>query len=76
MRVSMIAQSVDRLATDWTVWGSNPVGAEVFLTRPNRPWGPPTLLYNRYRVCLGGRESGQGLTLTTHPNLAPRLKKQ
>jgi len=22
----------------------------MFRTRPNRPWGPPILLYNRYRV--------------------------
>ena len=28
-------------------------GGEIFLTRPDRPWGPPSLLYNGYRVFLG-----------------------
>ena len=40
-----IAQSVQRLATGWTVRGSNPGGGEIFHTRPDRPWGPPSLLY-------------------------------
>ena len=34
--------------------GSNPGGGEVFRTRPDRPWGPPTLLYNRYRSLSWG----------------------
>ena len=29
---------------------------EIFRTCPDRPWGPPSLLYNGYRVFLGGRE--------------------
>jgi len=28
---------------------------EIFRTSPNRPWGPPSLLYNGYRVFLGGK---------------------
>ena len=32
-----------------------PVGREVFRTRPDRPWGPPSLLYNGYRVFPGGK---------------------
>ena len=39
-----IVQSVQRLATGWTVRGSNPGGGEIFRTRPDRPWGPPSLL--------------------------------
>ena len=40
------AQSVSRLATGWTVRGSNPDGwGEIFRTRPDRLWGPPSLLY-------------------------------
>jgi hypothetical protein len=31
-----------RLATGWTVRGSNPGGGEIFRTRPDRPWGPLT----------------------------------
>ena len=33
--------------------GMNPGGDEVFRTCPDRPWGPPSLLYNRYRVFPG-----------------------
>jgi len=32
-----------------------PVGAR-FSTRPDRPWGPPSLLYNGYRLFPGGKE--------------------
>jgi hypothetical protein len=32
-----VAQSVKQLATSWAVRGSNPVGSEIFLTRPDRP---------------------------------------
>jgi hypothetical protein len=41
----------DELATGWTVRGSNPGGGgEIFRTCPDRPWGPPNLLYNGYLV--------------------------
>ena len=53
-----IAQSVHRLATGWTVWGSNPGGGDILRTRPDRPWGPPSLLYNGYRVSSGGKAIG------------------
>ena len=29
---------------------------EVFRTCPDRPWGPPSLLYNGYREFPGGKE--------------------
>ena len=35
---------------------SNPDGGEVFRTSPDWPWGPPSLLYNGYRVFPGGKE--------------------
>jgi len=38
------AQSVQRLATGWTVLWSNPGGGRIFRTRPARPWGSPSLL--------------------------------
>ena len=38
------------------VQGSNPGGGEIFCTCPDRPWGPPSLLYNGYRVFPGGKE--------------------
>ena len=52
------AQSVQRLATGWTVRGSKPGGIEIFCTRPPRPWGPPSFLYNGYRVFPGGKAAG------------------
>jgi hypothetical protein len=70
-----IAQSVLRLATDWSVRGSNPGGGEIFHTCPDRPWGPPILLYNGYWVSFPGiKRPGRG---ADHPpHLAPRLKKE
>jgi len=44
---------------------------EIFRTFPDRPWGPPILLYNGYRVFTGSK-SGRGVTLTTYPYLVPR----
>jgi hypothetical protein len=52
-RGTAIAQSVQRLAKGWTVRGSNPGGGEIFRTCPNRPWGPPSLLCNEFRVLPG-----------------------
>ena len=33
----------------------NPDGSEIFRTSPDRPWGPPSILYNGYRVFPGGK---------------------
>jgi len=52
------AQPVQRLATGWTVRGSNPGGGEIFRTRPDRAWGPPSLIHNRYRVFLRSKTAG------------------
>ena len=30
-------------------------GRAKFSARPDRPWGPPSLLYNGYRVFSGGK---------------------
>jgi hypothetical protein len=47
---------------DWQRAGRSgdriPVGDEIFRTRPNRPWGPRSLLYNGYRVFPGGKAAG------------------
>ena len=45
------------IATDY---GLNGTGIEsqsgdIFRTRPHRPWGPPSLLYNGYRVFPGDK---------------------
>jgi hypothetical protein len=50
-----IAQLVQRLATGWTVLGSNSSRSEVLPTRPDRPWGPLSLLYNGNQVFPGGK---------------------
>jgi hypothetical protein len=43
-----------RLATGWTIRGSNPDGGEIFRSHPDRPWGPHSILYNGYRVSFPG----------------------
>ena len=45
------------IATDYGLEGpgSNPDGEEIFRPPPDRPWGPPSLLYNGYRIFPGGK---------------------
>lgn len=48
---------------DWLRAGSSgvriPVGTRDFLnTRPDRPWGHPSLMYNRYTVCSANKAAG------------------
>jgi hypothetical protein len=39
-----------------------PVGGEIFRSRPDRPWGPASILYNGYRVItLGIKRPGRGV---------------
>ena len=57
------------------VRGSNPSGGEIFYTCPDQLWGPPTLLYNGYRLSFPG-VNGLGMALPIHPHLAPRLKEE
>jgi len=61
-------------ATGWTDQGSNPGVGEIYRIRPDRLWGPPSLLYNGYRVFPGGKRLGRGVDHP--PYLAPRLKKE
>ena len=49
-RLGRVAQSVQRLATVWTVRVSNPGKGEIFRTCPERPQGPPSLMYKGYRL--------------------------
>ena len=58
----------------YTKWGSNPGGGEIFRTSPDRPWGPPSLMYSEYRV-FPGVKSGRGVTLTPHHLLVPWSRK-
>ena len=74
LKMDRVAQSVWRLATGWMVRGSNPGGGAIFRTCPDRPWGPPNLLYNGYRV-FPGVKSGRGVTLNPHALPVPRARK-
>jgi len=50
--------SVVGIATDYGLDGpgiESRWGGEIFRTCPDRPWGPPSLLYNGYRVFPGPR---------------------
>ena len=46
----------------------------IFRTRPDRPWGPPSLLYNGYWLNVGVKRSECGLNHT--PHIVPKLKKE
>jgi hypothetical protein len=50
----------------------NPGGDEILRTRPDRPRGPPSLLYNGYQV-FPREYSSWDMNLNTHPHLAPLL---
>ena len=47
----------------------------IFRTCSDRPWAPPCILYIGSTGSFPAY-SGQGVTLTTHSRLAPRLKKE
>ena len=58
--------SVVRIATGYELDGPRIESrcGEIFRTCPDRPWGPPSLLYNGYRVFPGGKErSGRDVDL-------------
>ena len=57
------------IGTGCMVRESIPGVGEIFRTRPDRPLGLPTLLYNGYRVFPGGK-SGRGVALITPPSSA------
>ena len=52
-----------------------PVGTRFFRTRPERTWGPPSLLYNGYRVSFPG-VNRQGREVDHQLHIPPRLKKE
>ena len=58
-----IAQSVQRLATSWTVRGSKPGRGEIFRTRPDRP-GAHSAIYTMGTGSLsrGIKQPGRGVT--------------
>jgi len=72
--------SVVGIATGYGLGGpgneSRGGGCYIFRTCPDRPWDPPSLLYNGYLFFPGpGVKSGRGMTLTPHPLLEPWSRK-
>ena len=74
-RWALVAQSIQQLATGWTVRGSKPGRGEIFCTRSYHSWCSSSLPYNGYRVSSPGvKRPGCGFNNT--PHLTPRLKKE
>ena len=65
------------IATDYelNVLGSNPGKYEIFPTRPDRPWGPPSLLYNWYLVFHGGKERPRRAADLSPPSSVPVMEE-
>ena len=61
-RDMLCTRAATGIAMGWTVRGSNPGGGEIFRIRPDRPWVPPSLLYDGYRVSSPElKRSGRGV---------------
>jgi hypothetical protein len=72
---SILSYSSFTAATLFSIsqWGGG--GGVILCPRPDLPWGPPSLLYNGYRVSLPGvKRPRRGVNRP--PHLAPRLKKE
>ena len=73
LKMGRAAQSVQQLTTGWMVQDRIPVGTR-FSAHPDRPWGPPSLLYNGYRVFPGCKVQ-PGRASDHSPLLVPRSWK-
>jgi hypothetical protein len=69
----LVAQSVQRLTTVWTIRDRIPVGTR-FSASPDRSCGPPSLLYSGYWVFPGGKVRPARAT-DNSPLLVPRSWK-
>ena len=70
-----ITQAIQRLATGWTVRGSNPGGGEIFPTCPEGPWVHPASC-TMGTGSFPGVKSGLVVRLTPHPLLVPLVMKE
>ena len=69
-----VAQSVYRLAKDWTFRGSNPGGARFSGVHTGPGAHPASCTMGT--GSFSGFERGRGVTLTSHPLLVPRSKNR
>jgi hypothetical protein len=74
-RVGPVSQSVWRLTTGWTVWGSNPGGDEIFRTHLDRHWGPPSLQHKGYQIFPGLKRPGRGADHPPPPSARLRMSR-
>ena len=70
-----VAQSVQRLATGWTVGGSNPGGGARFSAPVQTDPGAHPASWTMGTRSFPGVKSGRGVTLTSHPLLVPWSRK-
>jgi hypothetical protein len=70
----VVIYATQRLRAGWS--GDRiPVGGEIFCSRPDRPWGPPSLLCNGYRVSFTGvNRPGRGVDHP--PSSSARVKER
>jgi hypothetical protein len=73
--IAQLVQSVQRLATGWTVQGSNPGGARFSASVQTGPGDHP-VPYTMGTGSFPGVESGRGVTLTPHLLLVPSYKNR
>jgi hypothetical protein len=59
----------------WTVHGSNPGVDKILRSHPDRPWGPPISLHNKYRVSLFVVKQ-PGVALNTNPKSSSETEER
>jgi len=72
--VGRAAQSVYRLTVGLTVRDRMPVGTR-FSARPDRPWGPPSLLNNGYWVFPEGKVRPERVPDHSPPSIAAVMEE-
>jgi hypothetical protein len=74
MGLLYLSPCILRLATSWTIRGSNPGWGDIFCTRPERPWATPASYTMGTGSFPGVKRPGRGFDHT--PHLTQRLKKE